>query len=96
MDFTRGIEILRDQNCNTFTLYNLPCTLKCAVAVDGLLLVTLHWYCPPSLSVTVRVWVYCAVTALLSTVIPPETVLEYLVQVTVVAGPPVEVQVRMN
>ena len=96
MEFTRGIEILRDQNCNTFILYNLPCTLKFAVAVDGLLLVTLYWYCPPSLSVTVRVWVYCAVTILLSTVIPSETVLESLVHVTVVAGPPVEIQVRIN
>ena len=66
------------------------------MAVDGLLLVTLHWYCPPSLPVTVRVWVYYAVSALLSTVIPPETVTESLVQVTVVAGPPVEVQVRVN
>ena len=66
------------------------------MAVDGLLLVTLHWYCPPSLPVTVRVWVYCAVSALLSTVIPSETVTESLVQVTVVAGPPVEVQVRVN
>ena len=31
-----------------------------------------------------------------NTVIPPETVLESLVQVTLVAGPPVEIQVRMN
>ena len=74
----------------------VPFTVSCAVAVDVLLLVTMHWYCPPSLPVTVRVWVYCAVTALLNTVIPPRTVLESLVQVTVVAGPPVEVQVRVN
>ena len=80
----------------TIFFITLPCTLNFAVAVDGLLLVTLHWYCPPSLPVTVRVWVYCAVTALSNTVIPPETVSESLVQVTVVAGPPVEVQVRVN
>ena len=79
-----------------FKSLHVPCTVSCAVAVDGLLLVTLHWYCPPSLPVTVRMWVYCAVTALLSTVIPPETVSESLIQVTVVAGPPVEVQVRVN
>ena len=39
---------------------------------------------------------YCAVSALLNTVIPPETISKSLVQVTVVAGPPMEVQVRMN
>ena len=77
-------------------LHALPATVSCAVAVDGLLLDTLHSYCPPSLPVTVRLWVYCAVTGSSNTVIPPETVSESLVQVTVVAGPPVEVQVRVN
>ena len=57
---------------------------------------TVHWYCPPSLPVIVRVWVYCAVTGSSNTLIPPETVSESLVQATVVAGPPVEVQVRVN
>ena len=56
---------------------------------------TLHVYLP--LSVTVRVWVYCAVTGSFNTVSAPSVmVLESLVQVTVVAGPPVEIQVRMN
>ena len=46
--------------------------------------------------VTVRVWVYCAVTGSSNTVsVPSVTVVESLVQVTVVAGPPVEIQVRM-
>ena len=70
--------------------------MKFAEAVEGLLLDTVHWCCPNSLPVTVRVWVYCAVTGSSNTVIPPETVSESLVQVTVVAGPPVEVQVRVN
>ena len=75
----------------------IPVTLSIAEADDGLLLETLHVYSPPSLSVTVRVWVYCAVLALSKTVIPfPMAVVESLVQVTVVAGPPVEIQVRVN
>ena len=81
---------------DTGSSFNIPSTVSCAVSVDGLLLDTLHWYCPPSLPVTVRVWVYCAVTGSSNTVIPPETVSESLVQVTVVAGPPVEMQVRVN
>ena len=40
---------------------------------------------------------YCAVVALSNTVsVPSVTVVESLVQVTVVAGPPVEIQVRVN
>ena len=73
-----------------------PCTMKPLVAVDGLLLDTLHQYCPGSLPVTVSVWVYCAVMALSSTVNPPSSGIESLVHVTVVAGPPVEIQVRVN
>ena len=46
--------------------------------------------------VTVRVWMYCAVTGLCNTVIPPETASESLVQVTLVAGPPIEIQARVN
>ena len=39
---------------------------------------------------------YCAVTRLFNTVLfPSVTVVESLVQVTVVAGPPVEIQVRV-
>ena len=40
---------------------------------------------------------YCAVTGSFNTVsFPSVTVVESLVQVTVVAGPPVEIQVRVN
>ena len=40
---------------------------------------------------------YCAVTGSFNTVwVPWVTVVESLVQVTVVAGPPVEIQVRVN
>ena len=47
--------------------------------------------------VTVRVWMYCAVTGSFNTVwVPWVTVVESLVQVTVVAGPPVEIQVRVS
>ena len=54
---------------------------------------TLHVYSP--VAVTFRVCVYCAVVALFNTVsVPSVTVMESLVQVTVVAGPPVEIQVR--
>ena len=52
-------------------------------------------YTPPV--VTVRVCVYCAVTGSSNTVsVPSVTVVESLVQVTVVAGPPVEIQVRVT
>ena len=77
---------------------NKPCMVNVLEAVDGLLFATVHLYSPGSLPVTVRVWVYCAVTGSLSTVflVPSVTVVESLVQVTVVAGPPVEIQVRVN
>ena len=59
-----------------------------------MLLVTVHVYTPSV--VTVRVWVYCAVSGSFNTVwVPWVTVVESLVQVTVVAGPPVEIQVRV-
>ncbi|CAI8029806.1 hypothetical protein GBAR_LOCUS16914 [Geodia barretti] len=62
-----------------------------ADADDGLSLDTVHVYVPKA--VTVRVWVYCAVTGSFNTVsVPWVTVVESLVQVTVVAGPPVEIQ----
>ena len=45
-----------------------------------------------------RVWLYCAVSGSSNTVSVPSVtvVVESLVQVTVVAGPPVEIQVRVN
>ena len=68
-----------------------------AEAEDGLPLDTVQVYSPPSLPATVTVWVYCAVTGSFNTVcVPWVTVVESLVQVTVVAGPPVEIQVSVN
>ena len=63
---------------------------------DGLLLATVQVYSPPV--VTVRVCVYCAVSGSSNTVSVPSVtvVVESLVQVTVVAGPPVEIQVRVS
>ena len=62
---------------------------------DGLLLATVQVYTPAV--VTVRVWVYSAVSGSFNTVwFPVVTVVESLVQVTVVAGPPVEIQVRVS
>ena len=65
-----------------------------AESEDGLLLDTVQVYSPPV--VPVRVCVYCAVCGSSNTVsVPSVTVVESLVQVTVVAGPPVEIQVRV-
>ena len=73
----------------------IPATVVLAETEDGLLLATVHVYTPAV--VTVRVWVYCAVTGSSNTVwVPWVTVVESLVQVTVVAGPPVEIQVRVS
>ena len=66
-----------------------------AEALEGLLLVTVHVYSPAK--VTFRVWMYCPVTVFTKTVLFPWVrVVESLVQVTVVAGPPVEIQVRVS
>ena len=74
---------------------HIPATTVLAEAEDGLLLDTVHVYSPAV--VTVRVWVYRAVTGSFNTVtVPWVTVVESLVQVTVVAGPPVEIQVRVS
>ena len=65
-----------------------------AESEDGLLLDTVQVYSPSV--VTFRVCVYCAVTGSSNTVsVPSVTVMESLVQVTVVAGPLVEIQVRV-
>ena len=63
---------------------------------DGLLLATVHVYTPAI--ATVRVWVYCAVTGSFKTVsfCSPVILTLSMVQMTVVAGPPVEIQVRVN
>ena len=66
-----------------------------AESEDGLLFSTVQVYSPPV--VTVRVCVYFAVTGSFNTVsVPSVTVVESLVQVTVVAGPPMEIQVRVS
>ena len=63
----------------------VPGSVMCFEAMDGLLLATVHVYTPPSAPVTLRVWVYCAVTGSSNTVsVSPVTVTESLVQVTVV------------
>ena len=73
----------------------VPSTMMVVELEDGLLLDTVQVYSP--VAVTFRVCVYCAVVALFNTVsVPSVTVVESLVQVTVVAGPPVEIQVRVN
>ena len=66
-----------------------------AEALDGFSLATVHVYTPAI--VTVRVWVYCAVTGSFNTVsVPSVSKAESLVQVTVVAGPPVEIQASVS
>ena len=73
-----------------------PLRVMEAEAEDGLLFSTIQVYTPPV--DTVRVCVYCAVSGSSNTVSVPSVtvVVESLVQVTVVAGPPVEVQVRVS
>ena len=68
-----------------------------AEAFDGLLLATVHVYFPLTSPVTFRVWRYSAVIRFTNTVsFPSVTGVESLVQVAVVAGPPVEIQIRVN
>ena len=75
----------------------LPNTVRVAEA-DDIALLTVHLYSPAVFPV--RVWVYsavvCAVVVSNTVSVPSVTLTESLVQVTVVAGPPVEIQVRMN
>ena len=74
---------------------HIPLTSVLIEAEDGLLLATVQVYVPPVLAV--RVWMYRAATALTNTLsVPSVTVVESLVQVTLVAGPPVETQVMVN
>ena len=79
-------------------IFLIPLIYSCAES-DVLPLPTVHVYSPLSLPLTFRVWMYrgkvlfnrvifCMVTTPKSAVV--------LVQVTVVAGPPVEIQVRVN
>ena len=68
-----------------------PCTVILSKA-EKAAFATVQVYSPPV--VTDRVCVYCAVSESVS--IPSVTVVESLVQVTVVAGLPVEIQVSVN
>ena len=73
-----------------------PCRVMVLDIEDGLLLATVQLYFPAVLTLF-RVCVYCAVTGSSNTVsLPSVTMVEPLVQVTVVAGPPVEIQVSVN
>ena len=66
-----------------------------AESVDGFGLATEHLYSPPV--VVFSLCMYLAVEVLTSRVsVPSVTGSESLVQVTVVAGPPVEIQTRVN
>ena len=74
---------------------NILPRIMVAESIDGLLFCTVQVYSPPV--VTFRVCVYCAVSGLSNTVsVPSVTIMEFLVQVTVVAGPPVEIQISVN
>ena len=73
----------------------IPVTVILAESEDGLLLDTVQVYSPAS--DIVRVWVYCAVSGSFNTVsVPSVNSTLSLVQDTVVAGPPVEIQVRVS
>ena len=76
---------------------NIPFIVKFPEALDGLLFLTVQLYIPSFLPCTVKVLRYIALCRSVNIVLfPPKIVLESLVQVTVVAGPPVEIQVRVN
>ena len=80
---------------NIMGSHSLPARVMLAESEDDLLLDTVQVYSPPV--VPVRVCVYCAVTGSSNTVpVPSVTMVESLVQVTLVAGPPVEIQVRVS
>ena len=80
---------------HTHTVCIIPSNVMSAES-EKALLATVHVYSPAA--VTVRVCVYCAISGSSNTVSVPSVtvVVESLVQVTVVAGPPVEIQVRVN
>ena len=63
--------------CLVYMSIILPATTIFLFAMEGLLFDTVHVYIPSLLPVTVRVWVYCAVTGLSNTVsVPSVTVVE--------------------
>ena len=73
---------------------NIPFIVKFPEVLDGLLFLTVQLYSPAFLlHVQSKCFALCRSVIVL---FPPKIVLESLVQVTVVAGPPVEIQVRVN
>lgn len=70
--------------------YHIPVMFSSAVADDGLLFDTVQLYVPSS--VAFRECIYLENLSLSNTVTPPSSSNESLVQVTVVTGPPVEIQ----
>ena len=94
------------QTSSVIIIINWHVTTEGAIIDQILTMLQKHWkaccyieteHIYTSKACPVRVWVYCAVTGSFNTVwVPWVTVVESLVQVTVVAGPPVEIQVRVN
>ena len=94
---------MQSHESNVLSQEAIPGRVMLAESVDGLSLVTVQVYSPPVYSPLptptpiARVWLYCAVTGSSNTVsVSSVIVVEPLVQVTVLAGPPVEIQVRVS
>ena len=82
-------------NENVVHIRLLPLTVRISEASDGFGLLTEHLYSPPV--VLFSLCMYLAVGLSIKTVsVPSVTSSVFLVQDTVVAGPPVEIQVRVN
>ena len=74
----------------------IPGTMMLAESVDGFGLATEHLYSPPVV-ILFSLCMYLAGEVLTSKIsVPSVTGSESLVQITVVAGPPVEIQTRVN
>ena len=76
-------------------IWSLPTTVR-PLLTEDLLLDTVQSYTPASLIVTLSLFSYLPVVVSTIWEVPPLSVVLPLLQVTVVAGPPVEVQVRVN
>ena len=83
---------------NSWSVVNntIPGTMMLAESVDGFGLATEHLYSPPVV-ILFSLCMYLAGEVLTSKIsVPSVTGSESLVQITVVAGPPVEIQTRVN
>ena len=81
--------------CITEVYTAVPATVILAETVDGLLFDTVHEYTPAVFPLSV--WVYCDSTGSSNTVsVLSLTATESLVQVTLVAGPPEEMQMMVK